>query len=83
MDPLKMLMMVVPGTPGEDYPILDTIPETSFRCEEVATAPFGYYADTDPASGCQVSDQCLTTDIPFLNGYLVAKIMVTTQTELY
>ncbi|KAK2711219.1 uncharacterized protein LOC136026485 isoform X2 [Artemia franciscana] len=58
MDPLKMLMMVVPGTPGEDYPILDTIPETSFRCEEVATAPFGYYADTDPASGCQVFHVC-------------------------
>ena len=30
---LKMLMSSVPGTPGEDYPILAEVPETAFGCE--------------------------------------------------
>ena len=30
---LKMLMNSVPGTPGEDYPILSEVPETAFTCK--------------------------------------------------
>lgn len=30
---LKMLMNSVPGTPGEDYPILSEVPETAFSCK--------------------------------------------------
>ncbi len=30
---LKMLMGSVPGTPGEDYPILSEVPETAFSCK--------------------------------------------------
>ena len=30
---LKMLMSSVPGTPGEDYPILSEVPETAFSCK--------------------------------------------------
>ena len=29
---IKMLMNAVPGTPGEDYPILSEVPDTAFSC---------------------------------------------------
>ena len=50
-DPLDWLREGVPGEPGVDYPIYDTVPETSFKCEDQATG--GYYADEE--ARCQVS----------------------------
>merc|ERR1711971_868907 len=47
---IKMLRMSVPGEPGVDYPILATVPTTSFSC--VGKAEGGYYADVE--TGCQV-----------------------------
>merc|ERR1711892_1658778 len=51
---LKMLMNVIPGVPGQDYPILSSIPKTSFSCEGKVLG--GYYAD--PAADCQVFHVC-------------------------
>ncbi|GBP71375.1 hypothetical protein EVAR_50273_1 [Eumeta japonica] len=42
----------VPGTPGVDYPIYHTVPDTSFSCEHVPIHP-GMYANVE--TGCQVS----------------------------
>ena len=53
-DYLKMLMNVLPGIPGQDYPLLSSIPQTSFSCEGRVYA--GYYAD--PATDCQVFHVC-------------------------
>merc|ERR1711934_794160 len=47
---IKMLRMSVPGEPGVDYPILATVPSTSFSC--VGKAEGGYYADME--TGCKV-----------------------------
>jgi hypothetical protein len=33
MSPIDMLRMAVPGSPGDDYPIMAFVPETSFTCE--------------------------------------------------
>ncbi|XP_071520478.1 uncharacterized protein [Panulirus ornatus] len=43
------------GVPGQDYPILATVPDTGFSCE--GQLP-GYYADTAPEAGCQVFHIC-------------------------
>jgi len=51
---IKMLRMSVPGEPGVDYPILATVPTTSFSC--VGKAEGGYYADME--TGCQVVHTC-------------------------
>merc|ERR1719305_740536 len=51
---IKMLRMSVPGEPGVDYPILATVPSTSFSC--VGKAEGGYYADVE--TGCQVVHTC-------------------------
>jgi len=51
---IKMLRMSVPGEPGVDYPILATVPRTSFTC--VGKAEGGYYADVE--TGCQVVHTC-------------------------
>merc|ERR1712212_635804 len=51
---IKMLRMSVPGEPGVDYPILATVPKTSFSC--VGKAEGGYYADVE--TGCQVVHTC-------------------------
>merc|ERR1711892_481724 len=51
---LKMLMNVIPGVPGQDYPILSSIPKTSFSCEGKVYG--GYYADS--AADCQVFHVC-------------------------
>jgi len=51
---IKMLRMSVPGEPGVDYPILATVPSTSFSC--VGKAEGGYYADME--TGCQVVHTC-------------------------
>lgn len=37
------------GTPGQDFPVLNTIPRTNFDCRNKG---HGYYADVD--TGCQV-----------------------------
>lgn len=37
------------GTPGEDFPVFNSIPRTGFSC---ADKGLGYYADVD--TGCQV-----------------------------
>jgi len=52
----NMMMMggEIPGTAGVDYPIYDTVPETSFKCEDQATG--GYYADEE--ARCQVFHIC-------------------------
>lgn len=41
----------IPGNAGTDYPIFDTVPETSFNCKDQAFG--GYYADVDEGR-CQV-----------------------------
>ncbi len=58
--PQQMMMMggEIPGTAGVDYPVYDTVPETSFKCEDQQTG--GYYADEE--GRCQVmpspADDC-------------------------
>ncbi|GAV05855.1 hypothetical protein RvY_15921 [Ramazzottius varieornatus] len=46
--------MIVTAVGGVDYPIYATIPETSFRCDQVKSA--GFYAD--PEGSCQVFRRC-------------------------
>jgi len=53
-DPLAMLASSIPGTPGEDYPILAEVPETAFKCDGQVDG--GYYAD--PEAKCQVFHIC-------------------------
>ncbi|KAK7076451.1 hypothetical protein SK128_014883 [Halocaridina rubra] len=49
------LLLNVPGIPGQDYPVLLTVPDTGFRCGDQLP---GYYADTNPQVGCQVFHIC-------------------------
>merc|ERR1712142_1445320 len=51
---IKMLGISVPGTPGEDYPIFSSVPQTSFTCEDKYEG--SYYADME--TGCQVHHTC-------------------------
>ena len=53
-DLLAMLSLALPGTPGEDYPVLTEIPAqaAAFSCQGRVFG--GYYADPGPASRCQV-----------------------------
>merc|ERR1712106_1281942 len=44
----------IPGVPGDDYPILAEVPETSFLCDGQADG--GYYAD--PEAECQAFHIC-------------------------
>merc|ERR1711892_1052375 len=53
---IKMLGISVPGTPGEDYPIFSSVPDTPFGCED--KDPGGYYADME--TRCQVYHTCGT-----------------------
>lgn len=39
------------GTPGEDFPVFNSIPRTNFNCDDKG---LGYYADVD--TGCQVRE---------------------------
>ncbi|KAK7074673.1 hypothetical protein SK128_023727 [Halocaridina rubra] len=57
-DPLASLANNIPGggIPGEDYPILASVPDTGFDCDDQDVP--GYYADTDPEAGCQVFHIC-------------------------
>nr|XP_053642784.1 uncharacterized protein LOC128695880 [Cherax quadricarinatus] len=43
------------GVPGENYPILDSVPSTKFSCDGLLP---GYYADTDKEARCQVFHVC-------------------------
>jgi hypothetical protein len=55
VDPaLLALGEAIPGTPGEDYPIYSTPPETSFTCDDGKIE--GYYAD--PEAECQSFHIC-------------------------
>ena len=49
-DPLGDLGETIPGEPSEDYPILGSVPDTSFVCDGQVEG--GYYAD--PEGECQV-----------------------------
>ena len=49
-----MLMAALPGSPGEDYPVLDTIPVTEFSCRGRVFG--GHYAD--PGARCQLFHVC-------------------------
>ena len=53
-DPLDALGESIPGEPGEDYPILGSVPDTSFEC--LGQVEGGYYAD--PEAECQVFHIC-------------------------
>ncbi|XP_064082671.1 pro-resilin-like [Macrobrachium nipponense] len=44
------------GVPGEDYPVLASVPDTDFTCDDQAVP--GYYADTADEAGCQVFHIC-------------------------
>ena len=55
MSPIDMLIMAVPGKPGEDYPILASVPETAFTCE--GRTEGGYYADVE--ADCQPFHVCV------------------------
>merc|ERR1712106_3866 len=52
-DPIAALEKAIPGSPGEDYPIFATPPETSFVCDGYIQ---GYYAD--PEAECQAFHIC-------------------------
>ena len=53
-DPLGDLGDTIPGVPGEDYPLLGSVPDTSFQCSGQVEG--GYYAD--PEGECQVFHIC-------------------------
>ncbi|XP_066971860.1 uncharacterized protein [Macrobrachium rosenbergii] len=57
-DPIAALAANIPGggVPGEDYPILASVPDTGFVCAEQEFP--GYYADTADEAGCQVFHIC-------------------------
>ncbi|XP_064082669.1 uncharacterized protein LOC135198744 [Macrobrachium nipponense] len=44
------------GVPGQDFPILASVPDTGFSCD-AQNVP-GYYADTAREAGCQVFHIC-------------------------
>ena len=52
-DPVAALEGSIPGSPGEDYPIYSSPPETSFLCDGFIQ---GYYAD--PEAECQAFHIC-------------------------
>ena len=52
-DPLESLATSIPGSPGEDYPIYSSPPDTSFLCDGFIE---GYYAD--PEAECQAFHIC-------------------------
>merc|ERR1712029_456461 len=58
LNPLGRLALNIHGggTPGVDYPILSTVPDTGFSCNDYSYS--GYFADTSPQSRCQVFHMC-------------------------
>merc|ERR1712045_632990 len=59
VDPAEALAEVIPGEPGEDYPIFAFPPDTSFVCDG-QPAP-GYYSD--PEADCQSFHICINAEI--------------------
>ncbi|XP_066971864.1 uncharacterized protein [Macrobrachium rosenbergii] len=57
-DPIADLAASIPGggVPGQDYPILASVPDTGFSCADQQFP--GYYADTADEAGCQVFHIC-------------------------
>ncbi|XP_053630418.2 uncharacterized protein [Cherax quadricarinatus] len=57
-DPRAALTASIPGggTPGQDYPILASVPNTGFSCD--AQEFPGYFADIAEEAGCQVFHIC-------------------------
>merc|ERR1740116_404188 len=53
VDPIEALSEAIPGSPGEDYPIYASPPETTLTCDAKIE---GYYADTD--ADCQAFHVC-------------------------
>ena len=53
-DDLDSLRQTIPGEPGQDYPILSTVPQTSFDCQGKVFG--GFYAD--PETDCQAYHVC-------------------------
>ncbi|KAG8195819.1 hypothetical protein JTE90_008518 [Oedothorax gibbosus] len=49
---LRQLESTIPGIPGEDYPMYNSVPETSFRCENGV----GFFGDVE--AKCQVFHIC-------------------------
>lgn len=49
----QMMGGEIPGNPGDDYPIFDSVPETKFNCKDFDFG--GYFADVDEGR-CQVCD---------------------------
>ena len=47
----------IPGTAGEDYPVYNEIPETSFSCDGRMDGDI--YGDPGPESRCQVFHKCV------------------------
>lgn len=62
---LDWLLESVPGTPGDDYPILAVVPETAFSCDGQVEG--GYYADTE--TECQAFHVCTTDGLGGLSKY--------------
>merc|ERR1712226_47158 len=56
-DQISSLAKVIPGIPGEDFPIYGELPSTSFLCDERVP---GYYAD--PEADCQLFHICVDED---------------------
>lgn len=48
---MKQLKSTIPGSPGVDYALYQSVPETSFRCETQQSP--GFYGDVE--AQCQVS----------------------------
>ncbi|XP_053630417.1 uncharacterized protein [Cherax quadricarinatus] len=57
-DPLAILAALIPkgGVPGKDYPILASVPNTGFSCENQEFP--GYFADTADEARCQTFHIC-------------------------
>nr|XP_040581346.1 uncharacterized protein LOC121129687 [Lepeophtheirus salmonis] len=55
VDILTAKELKISGIPGQDYPIYNEIPDTSFSCSDKIEA--GYYAD--PETNCQVFHICI------------------------
>ena len=65
MSPIDMLIMAVPGKPGEDYPILASVPETAFSCE--GRTEGGYYADVS----CDYLKKTIQSLLDFFSFFLI------------
>ena len=68
---LKMLMSSVPGTPGEDYPILSEVPETAFSCKGQkvgGNSPVPIvYSPIELTKACFFNIRCLIPTFLFYN----------------